>query len=289
MPPSPAMSETRQINPRRTWVCGASTGADTISSRLKKPVILLRHYAILKPWRQPATRSFHHGERKRLRHQQGRNRFPRLPDCIQANGKQLLRFRVFVGRNEHDFSAATIAFLGEFDRQAGHASERKDDGDVRTIHIQVRTMFEACTGVRRRAMAAHFANTESAHNGCAICGPSADYFNIGGSTAKCLDLAALHKDMIKGGGKNVCCLLGVILPGTTEYFGCEDDGDSGAVSVSFCRIAVFRACENRQPVLSHVPACAGRIIADQSERAVITGLHQFDQLGTLAGGGEKNR
>ena len=45
-------------------------------------------------------------------------------------------------------------------------------------------MFEACAGVRRGAMTAHFANAERAHDGGTVRGASPDDFNIGGTTAK---------------------------------------------------------------------------------------------------------
>src|SRR5271170_5385496 len=101
MPPNPAIKETFQTKLRRTRVSGAVFVPGKISSQLPSILILLFHYAVLKPRREPASGAFHHAEREGLRHEHRGEAFPGLRHCADPDGKELVRWFVLLGRDEH--------------------------------------------------------------------------------------------------------------------------------------------------------------------------------------------
>jgi hypothetical protein len=202
----------------------------------------LRHYVVLKHGRQPAACSFHHAKRERLGHQQARNRLPRFRDGIDADRKKFVGGRAIIGRDEHDFPATAIAFLGKFDSEFGHTAKSENDCHMEAVDIEVRAVFEACVCMRRSAVAGHFADTKRAHHGCAIGCASADDFRVAGAAAKGFEGAALREDGAVMARKDFCRSLGVVLPRTFENLRRQDDG-GGGIGVGFCRVAVLWAAK----------------------------------------------
>src|ERR1017187_183689 len=196
MPPSPAMNETRNRKARFTRV-PVTLRLAGLNSRFTGLLLLLFHRAILETWRQPASASFRHCQRECLRHQQSADAFPRFRYGIHANRQEPLGGRAVLRRYQDYLSPTPNALIAELESQRGRASDGEDDGHMRTIHIQVRPVFEARTRVGRRAKAAHLADAQRAHHSTSIgCAPAND-FNVSRASAEPLQFVAQGEDAIQ--------------------------------------------------------------------------------------------
>jgi hypothetical protein len=101
---------------------------------------------------------------------------------------------VVFARDKHDLSSFAIAFPRQLHSKFSGATQGKDDGDMSLVHIQIRTVAKACTGMRRGAEAAHLADGERAHNGRAISCSSANDLDIGRAATEGLKFFAAGKD-----------------------------------------------------------------------------------------------
>src|SRR5271170_264256 len=148
---------------------------------------LLFHFSVLEAWRKATTRAsgtFNHGQGEGLWNQEGSKRFPGFWDGIEFDGVKTVGALVVFGGNEEDFSAAAIAFLGEFDSKWGGVAEGEDDGEVEGINVEVRTVAKSGASVGCGAVAGHLADGQSGHDGGAIGATAANDFGVDGAPAK---------------------------------------------------------------------------------------------------------
>src|SRR5215471_15011563 len=171
--------------------------SDKVPSQLPRNMKLLLHDTVLKTRWQATAGSFDHAERERLRDQERCNAFPRLGDCVDPDGEKLIGCCVLIIRNEHNFSAASIAFLCEFDAEFRSAPHRENDGDMGCVYVEIRAVLEARSCVRSGAVAAHFADAKRTHDSAAVSCAAADDLNIGGASAEFFEIAADGKDWVK--------------------------------------------------------------------------------------------
>jgi hypothetical protein len=80
--------------------------------------------------------------------------------------------------------------------------------------------------MRGRAEAAHFTNTQRAHDGAAIGRAATDNLDIGSAPAEGFEFASKGKNRFEIGRENIRCTLGIVLPGTVEHRRRNDDGSS---------------------------------------------------------------
>jgi hypothetical protein len=151
--------------------------------------------------------------------------------------------------------------------------------------------FEACTGMRRSAETAHFADGERTHDRGSVSCAATDDLNVGCTAAERIQFATASEDQVEVCGKDIGGAISIFFPGMIENLRRENDRSRGGVGVCFGCVSILRTSQNRQLLLGEIPAGTGEVVANEPQfpAALIANLEEFHQLGAFARSSKENR
>src|SRR5580698_9022688 len=145
---------------------------------------LLLHSSVLKTRGQLRSKFFGHRQSQRLRHDEGSDSFPWFRYRSDRYRQEPVRGLPLIGSDQNHSAATGPTILREIDSQLDGPSERRNDGDMRSIDVKERSMPESASRVSSGTMAGHLANAQRTHDCASVCWTTPNDLDVLGSATK---------------------------------------------------------------------------------------------------------